>query len=188
VPVYVIAKIKQQNNQSFKLIEVADLEPDQDVDGYVLTGDGAGNVGMEPASGHGVHHQDANSVTEHQGKVGETEMAIVIPIQKPLPAGSTAQAAAVPIPAPFAFTAKRLKAQARSALSAQADFVVKIGANTFGTVSIAASASGGTADPADLSVNEGDLIDVDMGTNSGQDDIAVIVMIVGERDVEASIA
>src|SRR3990172_5218626 len=54
-----------QPGGAFKLVDVADLAPDVDTDGHVLTGDGAGNVGMEAASAHGAHHAQAHEIDGH---------------------------------------------------------------------------------------------------------------------------
>ena len=54
-----------QPGGAFKLVDVADLTPDVDTDGLVLTGDGAGNVGMEAASAHGDHHAQVHEIDGH---------------------------------------------------------------------------------------------------------------------------
>lgn len=66
--VTVIAKIQQQAG-AWKIIDVVDLEPDTDTDGYVLTGDGSGNVAMEAASehAHANDHAQAHGPTDHTG-------------------------------------------------------------------------------------------------------------------------
>ena len=57
-----------QPGGAFKLVDVADLTPDVDTDGHVLTGDGAGNVGMEAASAHGDHHTEAHGAAQHSAE------------------------------------------------------------------------------------------------------------------------
>ena len=52
MPIEIISKLQQLGAGIFKLMDVVDLDPDVDTDGHVLTGDGAGNVGMEPPSAH----------------------------------------------------------------------------------------------------------------------------------------
>src|SRR3972149_7012479 len=63
-----------QPGGAFKLVDVADLTPDVDTDGHVATGDGAGNVGMEAASAHGVH-MPASPLAVGSGGTGPTTLA-----------------------------------------------------------------------------------------------------------------
>ncbi len=108
--------------------------------------------------------------------LGDEEHALVMGLAGTPPAATTNDVADFYLILPFNMTLTRLKATMKTAPSGNTTYQVRRSidagasfANAFGAVTVNASAKVGTADPADLDVNEGDVLNfsVTVGGGSG---------------------
>jgi len=115
---------------------------------------------------------------------GEEEHAIVIGRAGTLPAAIADDIADFYMVVPFNMTLRRLKATMKTGPGINTTFQVRRSINgggsftdAFGIVTIAAAAKVGVADPGDLDVSEGDLLNlsVRMGGNSGSN-LAIFII------------
>ena len=119
--------------------------------------------------------------------LGDEEHALVMGRAGTIPAATANDQADFLVIVPFNMSLRRLKATALTAPSGNTTFQIRRStdsggsfSNAFGTVTISASAKVGTADPGDLDVNEGDVLNfsVTVGGGSGTN---CAVFVVGAR-------
>ena len=115
---------------------------------------------------------------------GDEEHALVMGVAGTQPAATANDVADFYVIVPFGMSLKRLKATMKTAPSANTTFQVRRSvdsgasfSNAFGTVTINSSAKVGTADPGDLAVNEGDVLNfsVTVGGGSGTNPAVFVI-------------
>ena len=109
--------------------------------------------------------------------LADAEHALVLGAAGTMPSATTSDIADFFLIVPFDMTLKRLKASLSTAPSSNTTFQMRRSvnsgstfANAFGTVVINSSAFVGTADPADLNVDEGDVLNVSVTVGGGSGD------------------
>jgi len=111
----------------------------------------------------------------------DVEHALVMGVAGTLASATAADQADFLIFVPFDMTLKRLKASVKVAPSSSTTFQIRRStdsggtfSNAFGTVVISSSAKVGVADPADLNVDEGDLLNFSITVGGGSGENAAI--------------